>query len=134
MYEIQRLLGPCWYSYIYYTFKVGVNLKARALIDFIIFMFLYAYSYSLISNYIFGDQEHYRKLYELFADTNFTSILLIGLGVIGSSEPVSLFILWLGCRTLYVFCLCWVYKSFPTQVLSSCVTQYFVMVAFVFKF
>ena len=83
-------------SFKFFTFRVGVNLKARALIDVIIFIFLYAYSYILISNYISGDQEHYRKLYELFSDANFTSIFLIAPGVIGSSEPISLFILWLG--------------------------------------
>jgi len=71
-------------------------LKSRVLIDLTIFIFLFAYSYILISNYIYGDQEHYRKLYELFSDTNFTSIFLIAPNVIGASEPVSLSILWIG--------------------------------------
>lgn len=66
------------------------------MINVVSFILLYAYSYILISNYTLGDQEHYRKLYELFSETNFSSILLIAPNVIGSSEPVSLFILWLG--------------------------------------
>jgi len=59
-------------------------------------MLFYIYGYVLVSPYILGDQKHYRELYALFSNTDFTSILLVAPSVIGSSEPVSLFILWIG--------------------------------------
>lgn len=71
-------------------------MKKITIIDITMFIFFYLYSYILISNYIYGDQESYRKLYDVFSDSNFSNILLDSYGVVGSSEPISVFILWLG--------------------------------------
>lgn len=82
----------------------------------------FGYSYFLISGYIAGDQLFYRDFYEASANLNFNEAYLMARWKLGSSEPLSIFLLWMGSNlgiekdiyiTIYnvfllflVFCLC----------------------------
>jgi len=60
--------------------------------------FFYVYSYFLISNYYSGDQEYYRILYDNLAYSSLDEILPLALSIIGASEPLSIFLLWVGAN------------------------------------
>ncbi|MBD3842654.1 MAG: hypothetical protein IE909_12365 [Campylobacterales bacterium] len=73
-------------------------MNIRLLLNSFVFFLFFQLSYFLIQNYTEGDQEHYRKLYETFSETLLVNILKIGLVNVGSSEPLTMFVLWSGAQ------------------------------------
>lgn len=61
-----------------------------------LFSFFYLLSFGLLFFYTNGDQIHYNKFYEQVSKLDFFEAYFRARGVIGASEPVSIFLLWLG--------------------------------------
>ena len=56
----------------------------------------FGYSYLLISNYIYGDQNSYRALYEALSGTEFLDVPSISERYISASDWLSFYLLWVG--------------------------------------
>lgn len=56
----------------------------------------FIYAYLLISPYIDGDQYYYRLFYLELADTKFIDVIPLAAASVGSVEPISIYILWIG--------------------------------------
>ena len=63
-----------------------------------IFLFILGFLYSVILFYYCtaGDQRFYQEYYDLVSNLSFPEALVQGFLSLGASEPISLFILWLG--------------------------------------
>lgn len=59
---------------------------------------IFIYSMVLISPYIEGDQEHYRKFYEAIQNTSLFDTFKLSVDYLGAYEPMSLIVLWLGSQ------------------------------------
>ena len=68
------------------------------IIPFLFVIFLTGLNYYLLGFYIKGDQTYYRLLYSTFSETNYRDIFFVAIPIIGSSEPFTLTILWLGTQ------------------------------------
>jgi hypothetical protein len=64
----------------------------------LIVIFFFLYSYFLSISFTLGDQLHYRSLYETFSETLLQDILVVGGLKVGSIEPLTLFLLWVGAK------------------------------------
>lgn len=62
------------------------------------FVLFFIYSYFLSFNYTMGDQEHYRLLYERLGDSKLDEILSISFSTVGSFEPITVFLIWVGAQ------------------------------------
>lgn len=58
----------------------------------------FLWSLKLLEFYINSDQVHYTSYYEASKDAAFIEIPVLGYSYLGSIEPISLFILWLGAK------------------------------------
>lgn len=56
----------------------------------------FGYAYFLTSNYIYGDQIHYRLLYDALSDADFWDVPLVSLRYISASDLLSFYVLWVG--------------------------------------
>ena len=54
------------------------------------------FSFILITLYVAGDQVYYRDFYAKIASASYAESFIIAKGTIGASEPLSIFILWIG--------------------------------------
>ncbi len=59
-------------------------------------LLVYLSSYVLLSRYYAGDQFYYRLFYEVVSGSSFVNSLSDARSILGSIEPVSVFVLWLG--------------------------------------
>lgn len=68
-------------------------------ISVLFFLSLYfLWSLKLLEFYINSDQVHYISYYEASKDASFVEIPVLGYAYLGSIEPISLFLLWLGAK------------------------------------
>jgi hypothetical protein len=78
--------------------KKNLRLGRLWLFSQIVFLFFlfFTFSFVLLHFYINGDQKYYIIFYDQISNLDFLEAYLLAKPVIGASEPVSLFILWLG--------------------------------------
>jgi len=74
------------------------NIKKTNFFLGILLPVFFTYSYLLISGYIEGDQYYYRIFYNELASTKAFDVISVGLIKVGSVEPISLYVLWLGAQ------------------------------------
>lgn len=73
-----------------------MKINRNLLFSFLLLPVFVGFSFYLISNYIYGDQVHYRALYSALSDTNFSDALGISKLVVSGNEPISAWLLWVG--------------------------------------
>ena len=73
-------------------------MSLRYSLNSIAFIFFFFLSYILIQPYTEGDQKHYIRLYEALSEASFLDILNVGFANVGSLEPLSMYILWIGSQ------------------------------------
>ena len=74
--------------------RLGRSLRFIQSISFCSLFF--AFSMVLLNFYVNGDQINYRAFYDQVSDVGFFEAYVLARGIVGASEPVSLFLLWLG--------------------------------------
>lgn len=72
------------------------KIKKIILIVVLLILFFYLYSTFLLLPYTLGDQVHYWRFYEALANSNAKDVMFLGRGYVGSVEPISSYLLWLG--------------------------------------
>ena len=76
--------------------RVNFKVKFSILLVPLVGTIAYFLSVILLTYYTSGDQIHYVKLYEEMSSLNYIESLAAAQLLVGSSEPVSIFLLWLG--------------------------------------
>lgn len=66
------------------------------IVFFLILPIVFLFSHTLLDYYTGGDQVFYRAFYEEAAALSFVEALIAAKGILGSAEPLSIFVLWFG--------------------------------------
>ncbi len=77
---------------------LGLTIKKTTFYALLLLPAFFLYSYLLISPYSEGDQAHYRGFYGALENADAESVMLLARKSVGSVEPVSAYILWVGAR------------------------------------
>ena len=71
-------------------------LKREIFFTILLLPFLYIISHELISNYVGGDQVHYRAFYHKLESASFMEVMPLAIRNVSSREPLSAYVLWFG--------------------------------------
>ncbi|WP_300500087.1 hypothetical protein [Marinobacter sp.] len=96
-----------------------LSIKSKDFFLVFILPFVFGVSYSLLELYTGGDQVYYSKFYIQVQELAFSQAMLLAPNSLGSGEPVSIFILWLGSYLGFD-------KSIYISVLNSLLAFFFV--------
>ncbi|HET8800799.1 MAG TPA: hypothetical protein VFN01_06395 [Marinobacter sp.] len=80
------------------NFRVKTDKALNICILVLLSVGVYTISVFLLSAYVGGDQVHYREFYSEAASTALSQLIFLGEVHLGASEPISLFLLWLGAN------------------------------------
>lgn len=69
--------------------------NSTRIILFLVLPILFGYSYTLIVNYVYGDQLSYRALYESLSYANFSEVFDVAQRHVNATEWLTFYILWL---------------------------------------
>ena len=110
---------------------------SRKDLTFTIFLFILGFFYSVQLFYYCteGDQKYYQEYYDLVSNLSFPEALIQGFLSLGASEPLSLFILWLGSilkidKTIYISLINGLFSSLIYLFLARCKCRFFTPLLF----
>lgn len=73
-----------------------MNFNRRLLFTVLLLPVFATVSFYLISNYVYGDQVHYRALYSALSHAPFSEAMSVTKRLVAGGEPVTAWLLWLG--------------------------------------